>query len=207
MYYHRIISFFLFCGAFFTIALFSALALWVAAGFIYARESDILSEGAVPETESVTSSLDTESQETPILRQRQTSLKAGKEDPTRRQLEDQARRLAHARARGDAFVHSGTDTEAEDEDALAQVQLSGMASEDEAVLVKRESQSTSEESSPKWENVSITGNDTLKKEDSEDVPSVAAQRGEDASTSARLARAQSLRRRASNRSLKVEDSH
>lgn len=212
MYYHRIISFFLFCGVFFTIALLTALVLWAVAGIVYAKDTDAASEDAMPETESIKSeeTLDTDPKVVPLLRRKSSSMRAGREDPTRRELEDQARRLAQARNRGDAFIHGGTDTEDEHQHTLQHLDFGtgGTASEDEAVVVKREGEDTSEENSSKWQDVSFTGKPAVKKEEQEDAAlagELPALGGDEASTSARLAREQSLRRRASNRSLKGKE--
>lgn len=217
MYYHRIISFFLFCGVFFAIALFTALILWAAAGYLYAQDSDLTSEGANTDITSVKTE-DVETKSPPSLLRRSSSMKAGKEDPTRRELQDQARRLAQARNRQDAFLHSGTDTEAEDEGGVLRhlqfgiVSIGSESESEPAVIIKRESENASEDNSPNWQGVSFSGNETVqdvKKEEPESsTPSDLAGEmspsptGQDSSSSARLARERALRRRASNRSMK-----
>lgn len=221
MYYHRIISFFLFCGVFFTIVITTALILWAASSFLYANDGKMAEESVVPETESIKSVADAEDQEPAkevllVRKKSSSSMRANREDPTRRELEDQARRLAQARNRNATLVHSNTDTEDDEhETTLRHLQFGtgSTASEDEAVVVKKEDDVTSGDSSPNWQDVSFTDKTdqppgSVKKEEAEEASlagesHISADR--ESSTSARLAREQSLRRRASNRSLQSKE--
>ena len=166
----------------------------------------------------VKSEEDSDEKKVPMLR-RTLSAKTSEEDRTRRELQEQARRLAQSRSRGDTFLQSGTDTEAEDESGGVLRHLHfgivsvGSESENEAVVVKREdSRNTNEGSSPNWQNISFHGDETskarVKKEElgestlAGDLGAAAEQ--QNSSTSARLARDNSIRRRASNRSMKQQ---
>lgn len=229
MYYHRIISFFLFCGVFFTISLLTALVLWVAAGYIWTNEEDLSAGDTIAGEMTVVKTEDNSEAKSDSLLRKGSHGKEKKEDPTRRELQDQARRLSQARHKDDALFHGGTDTEGEEESQsiLNHVQFAAVKgeedndsvlrhlqfdSEGEGVMVRGESSTntTSEGSSPKWQDVSFTGDETLKRDVKTEEPEqntlagevrVKAE-GQDASTSARLARNNSIRRRASNRSMK-----
>lgn len=227
MYYHRIISFFLFCGIFFTISLLSALVLWAAAGYIWTKEEESAAGDMTTDEIAIKTEDDGEEKSESPLRKRSYS-RGKKEDLTRRELQDQARRLAEARRQDDALFHGGTDTEGEEDLRNVQTEIvqgeEGIQSvlrhlhfdsEGEGVIVKSESgtTTTSERSSPNWQDLSFTGNETLpikvkKEEQPEEVALANSARikkeGEESSTSARLARENSLRRRASNRSMKEQ---
>lgn len=218
MFYHRIISFFLFCGIFFAISLLTALALWAIAGFLYNKDAEGPEEHATAIPVTVKTEDDSDEKKTTMLR-RTSSARNNEEDRTRRELQEQARRLAQSRNRGEAFLQSGTDTEAEEErgSILRHSQFGvvsvGSESENEAIVVKREdSRSTSAGGSPNWQDVSFNNDEDFKGSVKKEEPGDSTLAGDmgagaeqqNSSTSARLARENSIRRRASNRSMKQQ---
>jgi hypothetical protein len=178
MYHHRIISFFLFCGVFFSIALLTALLLWVSAGFIFQKgdavtksqtESNETTSAKTEEGEDSDTSFKDDTEPTKPIIGRRTSLsrKSSRDDPARTELQDQAARLEHARSRGDRFLHNATDTENEEESVLKDMSFTSVASasdDDDAAakMVKQGSASSSDRSGSQWQEVDRDGNVTMK---------------------------------------------
>lgn len=220
MYYHRIISFVIFSTAFFFISVASALLLWAIAGYMSSAsansegENDNVDQPQQAEIESVKTEDDDTASEASISLIKAREQNMSQEERTRRELHEQARRLAEARRRAEYLSSSNIDDDTRDDKTsvlqhlsfdtvnVASASGSGSTSDEDAVLVKREAkiEGNSEEDDARRPVKKEGGND----DDDGFTSSTATIKNEDGISggTARASNFSNIRRRVSSRSMR-----